>query len=321
MVSPASKCGAQCQLDAGAAGPPCRRSNILRPSNPPLAILLLLAAIFLISLVDTTCKYYTAELHAVELVWGYFIGILLTLTGYFVLRGESLRGLLATGRPVLQWARPGFLVVSISTLFVGLKYLPIADATAIGFMAPLFITGLSVPLLKEKVGPHRWAAVIIGLAGVIVIVRPGGGIWHWAAVMPLLGALFFAIYQLTTRMLASSERTHTTLFYTGLGGAVWTSLIVPFVWITPKPEHWVAFLVTGVMGALAHLCMVRGFELAQASLLAPFNYSKLIWVTILGYVVFNDVPTANTLIGGAIIIAAGCYVFYRESHPPAVVSR
>jgi drug/metabolite transporter (DMT)-like permease len=270
------------------------------------------AAVLLIALVDTTCKIYTADLHAVQLVWGYFIGINLTLLVYFAARRERPSALLATNRRVLQFARPAFLVASITSLFIGLTYLPIAESTAIGFTAPLFITALSVPILKEKVGLHRWTAVLIGLAGVLIIVRPGGGLWHWASLMPLIGAVFFAGFQLVTRVLAATERTHVTLFHTGIGGLLWTSLMVPFFWIPPTTVHWAGFIGTGVMGALAHLCMISAFNRAEASLLAPHNYTKIIWVGILGYVVFGDVPSLNMWVGTVVIVFAGAYVLYRE---------
>ena len=280
--------------------------------HPLKAIGFFTAAVLLISVVDAVCKIYTADLHAVQLVWGYFVGINLTLAVYFVVRGERLSGLLKTERRGLQFARPAFLAGSITSLFIGLTYLPIAETTAIGFTAPLFITALSVPLLKEKVGFHRWAAVLIGLAGVLIIVRPGGGLWHWASIMPLVGAMFFAGFQLITRVLASSERTHVTLFHTGIGGLFWTSLMVPFFWTEPTLVHWAVFIGTGVMGALAHLCMISAFNRAEASLLAPHNYTKIIWVAVLGYVLFDDVPSLNMWVGTAVIVSAGVYVLYRE---------
>lgn len=282
-------------------------------ASPRKAIFLLIVAIGLISVVDTACKYFTAEIHAVELVWGYFIGIFATLLVYFSFSRKQLKPLWVSNRIRLQLIRPGFLVASIISLFIGLTYLPIAEATVIGFMSPLFITVLASPILKEKVGAHRWLAVLIGLAGVAIMVRPGTDIWHWSAIMPLIGALFFAIYQLTTRLLAATEKTNTTLFYTGLGGVLWTSLLVPFFWTAPTKSHWLLFFGTGMMGALAHLCLVRAFELAEASLLAPFNYSKLIWVVALGYLVFGDLPDFWTLAGSTIIIASGSYVLYRET--------
>jgi drug/metabolite transporter (DMT)-like permease len=279
-------------------------------SQTNIGVFYLLAAIGLISVVDTICKFYTDELHAVMLVWGYFVSMTVFVTAYF---GSCRQfALLQSGHPVLQIARSGFLVVSIASLFVSLTYLPIAEATAIGFTGPLFITALSVPFLGERVGWHRWLAVIIGLAGVLVIVRPGGTVWHWSAGMALLGALCFACFQLITRRLAGQDRHQTTLLYTIIGGTVWASLIVPFFWTTPTSGQLAMFLIIGAMGTGAHFFMIQAFSKTEASLLAPFNYSKLIWVAILGYLVFDDFPSFDTLIGSTVIAAAGLYVLYRE---------
>ena len=283
-----------------------------KKQHPLKGVIFFMTAIFLISVVDTVCKVFTKDLHSIQLVWGYFVGINLTLWVFFLFKGEKFSNLRRTERPLLQIIRPAFLVCSISSLFIGLTYLPIAEATVIGFVAPLFITALSVPILKEHVDIHRWSAVAIGLVGVIIIIRPGGDLWHLASVMPLLGALFFALFQIITRLLAATERTHTTLFYTGLGGLAWSSLIVRFVWVTPSITHIFVFLSTGAMGAMAHLCMISAFDRAEASLLAPYNYTKLIWVSVLGYLIFNDVPSLDMWIGAIIIVSAGFYVLYRE---------
>ena len=275
-------------------------------------VLFFITAIFFISVVDTICKLFTKELHAIQIVWGYFLGINLTLWIFFFLKGKKLSNLRTTDRPILQILRPAFLVCSISSLFIGLTYLPLAEATAIGFVAPLFITVLSVPILKEKVGIHRWAAVVVGLIGVLIIIRPGSDFWHFISIMPLLGALFFALFQILTRLLSGTEKTHTTLFYTGLGGLFWSSLIVPFVWVIPSQIHVLVFLATGTLGALAHLCMINAFDFAEASLLAPYNYTKLLWVAVFGYLVFGDIPSFEMWIGSGIIASAGLYVLYRE---------
>ncbi len=282
--------------------------------HPLKGILFFMTAIFLISVVDTVCKVFTRDLHSIQLVWGYFVGINLSLWVFFLFKKKKLSKLRTTERLLLQIIRPAFLVWAISSLFIGLTYLPIAEATAIGFVTPLFITALAVPILKEKVDIHRWSAVGIGLVGVIVIIRPGGDLWHFASVMPLLGALFFALFQIMTRLLAATERTHTTLFYTGLGGLAWSSLIVPFVWTTPSVTHILVFVATGTMGAMAHLCMITAFDNAEASLLAPYNYTKLIWVAALGYLVFNDIPSLDMWLGTIIIVSAGFYVLYREKN-------
>ena len=283
-----------------------KKQNLFR------GILFFMTSILIISAVDTICKIFTKELHAIQIVWGYFIGINLTLWAFFFFKGIKFSKLSMTERPILQILRPAFLVCSISSLFVGLTYLPLAEATAIGFVAPLFITILSVPILKESIGIHRWSAILIGLAGVIIIIRPGGEFWQFASIMPLLGAIFFALFQIFTRLLSRTEKTFTTLFYTGIGGLGWSSLIVPFVWVAPSQIHMVVFLTTGIFGALAHLCMIKAFDYAEASLLAPYNYTKLLWVSIFGYWVFEDIPSIEMWIGSGVIVTAGLYVFYRE---------
>ena len=287
-------------------------NSINKTHNLLKGVLFFMTAIFFISVVDTICKLYTKEFHAVQIVWGYFVGINITLCIYFFIKCDKFSKLKETDRRILQIIRPGFLVCSISSLFVGLTYLPLAEATAIGFVAPLFITVLSVPILKEKVGMHRWSAVIVGLIGVIIIVRPGGNFWHLVSIMPLIGALFFALFQILTRLLSTTEKTHTTLFYTGLGGLGWSSLIMPFVWVTPTPIHILVFVATGILVALAHLCMINAFDYAEASLLAPYNYTKLLWVSVFGYFVFDDIPSFEMWVGALVIVSAGLYVLYRE---------
>ena len=236
----------------------------------------------------------------------------MTLWIFFFLKGEKISQLVKTNKIVLQIIRPAFLICSISSLFLGLTYLPIAEATAIGFVAPLFITALSVPILREKVGIHRWSAVIIGFLGVIIIVRPGTEFWHIASIMPLLGAFFFALFQIFTRLLSATENTYTTLFYTGIGGLGWSSLMVPFVWSPMLRIHFFVFFSVGIMGAIAHLCMISAFDRAEASFLAPYNYTKLLWVAVLGYIIFGDIPSLEMWLGAFIIVSAGFYVFSRE---------
>jgi drug/metabolite transporter (DMT)-like permease len=280
--------------------------------QPIKGIFLFITAIFLISIVDTICKFFTKDLHAIQIVWGYLIGINVTLWIFFLFKGEKLSRLLRTNKLSLQIIRPAFLICSISSLFLGLTYLPIAEATAIGFVAPLFITALSVPILREKVGIHRWSAVIIGFLGVIIIVRPGTEFWHVASIMPLLGAFFFALFQIMTRLLSATENTYSTLFYTGLAGLGWSSLMVPFVWSPMFQIHFYVFFAIGIMGAIAHLCMISAFDRAEASFLAPYNYTKLLWVAVLGYIIFGDIPSLEMWLGAFIIVSAGFYVFSRE---------
>lgn len=277
------------------------------------AIALLLASIGFITVVDTVAKAKSDDLHPLHILWGYFFGISVTLAVYVAIRRrDGFVAAMRTERLPLHLARTLALITSIGALFISLVWLPLADATAINFTAPLFITALSVPLLGERVGAHRWGAVVVGLAGVLLIVRPGSTLAQWAALLPLAGAFFFALYQLTTRVLSSTEPTFRTLIYTGVGGLFWCSLLVPFFWRTMGLTDWGIFVFIGLLGAAAHLCLISAFGLAEASLLAPFNYSKMLWAILAGYLVFGDVPSVNTLAGAAVIAAAGLYVLWRE---------
>ena len=182
----------------------------------------------------------------------------------------------------------------------------------LNFMTPIFVALLSAPLLGERVDAHRWLAVAAGFAGVLVIMRPGSEIAHFAALFPLASALSFAGFQLMTRIVSRTDSTLATVFHTGAGTFLWASLIVPFVWQPMSGAQWLGFLALGTLGTCAHVCLVRAFTLAPAALVSPFTYTKLLWVTVLGFLVFGDVPGTNTLAGSALIVAGGLYVVHRE---------
>ena len=262
--------------------------------------------------VDAAAKYMSANLHGLQIVWGYSLVITVLALGYAAVRPGSLRRALATRRPVLQLGRGAMLFITISMLFMALAHMPLADAIAISFAAPLFITVLAVPLLSERVGAHRIGAVLAGLVGVAIVMRPGAGVFEWAALLALASALFFALFQLTTRVLAATEPPFTTLLYTGVGALVCSSLAVPFVWAPISAFELAVFAVIGGLGVGAHMCMIRAYAFTQASFLAPFNYAKLLWAVALGYLVFDDVPQLHVIAGSVVIVASGLYVLYRE---------
>ncbi len=277
-----------------------------------LGILYLIAANAQTAVVDAVAKYLSADMHPIQVVWGYFLAIAVLLAAYAVGARIPLRLLLTTRQLPLQLTRSGLLVGAIAMLFIGLAYIPLADAIAITFMAPLFITMLAGPLLGERVGVHRFAAVVAGLAGIVIIIQPGSGLANWAVLMPLLSALSFAFFQIATRRLAATAPTMVTLYYTGFGGLAWISLFVWPFWTPLTLADGAVFLAIGGLGVGAHVCIIKAFEAAQASLLAPFNYAKLVWGVILGYAVFGDIPGAPVITGSAVIIASGLYVFWRE---------
>lgn len=193
-----------------------------------------------------------------------------------------------------------------------LIFLSLADCVAIVFISPLLVTALSVPLLGEKVGVHRWGAVIMGFIGVMIIIRPGIGIVHWAVILPLITALFWANYQITTRILSRTDSALTTLFYAAAGGLVFTTFAVWSVWMSPTFKQWFILAWLGFLGTMGHYLLFKAFELAPASMLAPFNYTSILWSLLLGYVIFGDLPDEWTIAGVVIIISSGLYITQRE---------
>jgi drug/metabolite transporter (DMT)-like permease len=279
--------------------------------RPFFGIALFVVANGLTAIINTVAKYYSPDIHALQVTWGYFLAMTTYILGYAALKRIPLRQLYTSRRKRLHLLRSAIIVTSISSLFMGLTYLPMADTIAITFASPFFTTLLSIPLLGERVGMHRWCAVAVGLVGVLLVVQPGGAM-HWAIIMPVISAFAFGSFQIATRKLSSTEPTIVALFYTGAGSLLWSSIIAGFVW-TPLSLHLVAmFFVIGLLGVVAHFFIIRAAESAPASLLAPFNYTKLIWATILGYFVFDQIPGLNVIGGTAIIVGSGLYVLWRE---------
>lgn len=274
-------------------------------------ILFLLSALFIFTVMDAIAKHLTADYPVIFIMW-----VRYAFQFAFVL-GLSLRArarlLPATARPALQIGRAVLNVASTFLFIFALRYVALADAVALTTVGPLFLTALSVPLLGEKVGLRRWAAVVFGFGAVLVIIRPGAEVLHWAVVLPLLVAFCFALYQITTRILSKSDSSITTLFYSGTAGIVVMTAALPFMeWRWPDAAGWATMVFLGLMGSLGHLVMIRAFTIAPASSLAPFSYLQLVWATTLGLVVFNDWPDVWTFLGAAMLAASGLYVLYRE---------
>jgi drug/metabolite transporter (DMT)-like permease len=268
----------------------------------------MLLAASCIAVVDGIAKYLATTIHGVQVVWGYVGASLIFLLAVTLARGVSPASLARSRRPWLQVARAASLVCSLSALFVSLRYLPLAVATTVSFTAPLIITALSGPLLGEQVGTKRWLAVLVGMVGATLVVRPGGDVFHWASLLTLLGAFFFALFNIATRVLGGFDRPLTTVLYTFVVSTALVSLAMPFVWVAPSASQWMLFAVTGLLGFAAHFSMARSLVLAEASAVAPLHYVRLVWAIGIGLVVFGHVPDAWTLAGGALIVASGFYV-------------
>jgi drug/metabolite transporter (DMT)-like permease len=293
------------------------------PSPPPVldaaqarrarltGIALMCGAVGCFSFLDANAKYLGRHMDVIEVVWArYTFGFVLAL---IVSNPLSRPGLLRTTRPALQIGRSALLLGSTTLNFFAIKYLQLDQALAITFSTPFIVAALSGPVLGEWVGPRRWAAIGVGFLGVLVVTRPGLNAVHPAALLSAAAALCYAVYALTTRILARTDSNQTTLFYSNLVGAVVMLPIVAAVWTTPDSLLIGALmLAAGALASIGHYLLIVAHRLAPASVLSPFIYSQLAWTVALGYLVFADVPNRWTLAGAGIVVASGLYLLHRE---------
>jgi drug/metabolite transporter (DMT)-like permease len=257
---------------------------------------------------DAAAKYLTNSVPPIEVVWIRFLGFALIMA--FALLGR--RDLLRSRRPGLQLLR-GLTLSTSSILFImSMHYLPVAEATATSFVAPLFVTGLSILVLRERVGLRRWMAALIGLVGVLIIVRPGTNAFQPASMLTLLSAFAWAFTLIFTRKMSGNDSAMTTLAYSALVGFCGMSVMVPFFWVPPSAT----MLLVGTFIALAstagHWIIILAYRYGDASVLAPFTYSQLIFATLFGFAIFGDVPGQWTLAGASVIMGSGLYTAHRE---------
>jgi drug/metabolite transporter (DMT)-like permease len=276
-----------------------------------IGILFILTTSVMFALLDTGVKYVGQFYPVLQIAWARYLFQMAVVP--MVIGGTRPRDILRTKRPGLQVLRSMLMVGATLSFFTAVNYMPVAEASAIGMIAPLMVTALAIPMLGERVGARRWTAVAIGLIGALIIIRPGFGNLSWAAILPVITAICYALYQITTRMLADIDPPITTFFYSGAVGVVVLSLAVPFAWQTPTAGGWAMMIALGLIAGVGHFCVIQALRRAPASLLAPFSFTQLIWVTILGFLVFGDFPDNYTLLGAAIVVGSGGYVFYREN--------
>jgi len=273
-------------------------------------IALMCGALLCFSGLDATAKWLNRSLDPMLVVWARYVASVAFVS--VVINPWTVPGLLRTRRPWLQAARSLVLLLSTALNFFALQYLRLDQTTSILFMTPLLVALFAGPLLGEWVGPRRLAAVAVGFIGVLIVTRPGLGM-HPAALLSVAGAVCYAFYGIWTRMLAASDSSRTTMFYSGMAGVVLLTPALPLIWTTPPSLGVVAGMVAvGAFGALGHWLLILAHARAPAAVLAPFIYTQLLWMIALGYVFFDDVPDRWTLIGGAIVTASGLYLLYRE---------
>ena len=282
------------------------------PASRPLAgIASIVAAMAVLSASDALAKWLSASYPVLEIVFLRNLFAFLPLAAVAVLwnGGAALRTRRFSGHMLRAVAAFGAMV----TFFAAVSLMPLADATAVGFAAPLLITALSVPILKERVGTRRWAAIIVGLLGVLLIARPGASVFQPGALLALAGAFCYALTAVVGRLLSRTEATATILFYTMAFGLLASAVPIPLVWVTPEGADWALFGLLGLLGAGGHVFLVTAFRHAEAAIVAPFEYSVMIWATGFGYVLFGELPDAWTLAGATVVVMSGLYILQRET--------
>tara|TARA_A100001037_G_scaffold189796_1_gene169944 strand:- start:204 stop:1094 length:891 start_codon:yes stop_codon:yes gene_type:complete len=277
---------------------------------PVAGILFMLAASAVFVASDSVAKHLSLSFAVVQILWARYTFHLIYLAA--LTKPRDYRRLITTRAAGLQFVRSASILVSSLCFYVALSYIPLATAAAISFTWPLVVTALSVPLLGERVGIRRWLAVLVGLGGAMIIIRPGFGVFHWSALMPLGTAFFFGLYQICTRKVSRVDSPQTSLLYTAALGALVLNLVVPFHWDPPDTMGWFMMLVLGVCAILGQFLIIKALSLTPAAVLAPYGYVYLVFAGISGFAVFGDIPDAHTIVGSLIITASGLYVYFRE---------
>lgn len=279
--------------------------------NRMRGILWMLATMLCFITLDATMKHLLESYSLVQVTWGRFF--FATIIAALVC-GRSLGKLAKSVAPGKQALRSLILMSTTAVFNAGIRTTPLATATTIMFLSPILVTLLSIPLLGEKVGLRRWAGIIVGFTGAVIVVQPwqsGFGGIGLGVLFLLVAALLNANYQIVTRMVRDDDPL-TSLLFTATAGALVTSLIVPWFWSWPTAFDWLLLIGSGLAGALGHLCLIRALRLAPASVVAPFSYSSLVWATLFGFVIWGDWPNSWTWLGAALIIGSGLYIFHRE---------
>ncbi|HAQ26920.1 DMT family transporter [Stutzerimonas nitrititolerans] len=273
-------------------------------------VLLILLSGILLASHDGLSKYLTQLYPVFLVVWARYLAQVVLMLGMFAPRMG--RRVFHTLRPWPQLLR-GLSLVSVSIMFIsGLRYIPLAEATAVIFLTPLMVTVASA-LLGERVSHSQWLAVGVGLLGVMIIVRPGGALFTPAVLLPFGAAISFTVYQLLTRRLSGTDHPVTSNFLSSLVGFLVMSVLVTFNWRTPSVHDAVLMASLGLMAMSGHLVLTQAFRYASAASLAPFTYGQIVFAGIVGFIAFGHIPDVEAIAGMTVIIASGLCMAYMQS--------
>ncbi len=275
------------------------------------AILLNLTAWSVLPIMDGMAKYLSADMHFLQIVWGrYFFMILISLPlTYFFFKSYLVR----PKNIYIQLIRSLFLFLSTVLFFYAISVISMAKALALAFVSPLIVTILSSFFLKERVGFHRWAAVVVGFFGAMIIIQPGFIEINLATIAGLGTGISYAFYIISTRKLSSIDNPLLTLIFTGLFGALIISFIVPFFWMNPNSNQWLLLIGLASVGTFGHFCLILSLNYAEASKLSPLAYFEIVNNILIGYYFFGDLPNKWLWLGLFFIISSGIYISIREN--------
>ena len=293
---------------------PAPQLKSIRKSRPILGVAMMIGFCFFVALLDASAKNLMHSGMSVAMtLWGrYFAQLILYTTLLALFFRKQLKEALHPARPKLQILRSLILVAETGCIFLALSYLPLAETLSVTFIYPLLVAVLAVPFLGERLGPQRLIGVLVGFVGVLIMLRPDGGLFHPAILAALTSAVLFSIFQLMTRRLSESDTAWTTLFHTALGGSVASLALALLYWQTPDSTTILTFLLLGGLGILAHGCLVLAFTWAPAGLVVNFSYAELLFAAFLGWLFFNHLPDKVSIVGMAIIVGGGVFVLWRE---------
>ncbi len=285
-----------------------------RTFRPLRGVIFMCIACALFPIMNGIVKLLAVTYEPQQIVWFRIVSHLVLVAAVFM--PQMGLGLLRTRQIGTQFVSSVMMLLSTLFFFSAVKYVPVAEAISVTFVAPLAVVLLAWPLLGERITLFRLAAVIVGFGGVLVVIRPGSAVFQWASVLLLGSAICYAIYQILIRRLAGIDAPATSIFYSVLLGAILMSLWLPLVWKTPVAwTEWALLCSLGVFGALGHYCVAKAMTYASANFVAPFNYTQMIGSVIVGYLMFAEVPDFYTWLGTAVIVGAGLMVSWQGRKP------
>ena len=274
-----------------------------------LPILLMIGAVFCFASMDATAKYLMKEIGPAQTIWARYT-VQAILAAVIILPKINVYG--RTKYPKLQFLRSVALMMATTLFFFAFSRLGLAEASAIFNISPVLITLGAFLFLREQIGPRRVIGILVSLLGALIIIRPGSGVFTVYAILPLGAAIFYSTYSLATRFVGKDESPWTSLFYSAIFGAICYSIYIVFNWNPMSNNALLLTIIIGLFGTAGHICLIRALTLGEASLVAPFIYTNLLFTTIWGFVLFGNFPDFWTIVGALIIAAAGIYVWARD---------